>query len=637
MRVEDFDYEKESEDDEIVNLTEDRKRELISKIKDEIKDGHIALYKVLKIQKNNTELDFLFDWLEENEIELNGINSSLSGEKENYNHIPKMRQSIVPEPLAPEKQHELLVELDKLKQKGITNKSEEYRAIRNELVEHNMRLAQKIVAESYGYYKSFGLEINDMKQYAMEALIKAVEKFDVNKGFKFSSYATPTIRNGVMRGWINESKEHQMPQESRLVEFRMAKKTYEEKFNKELTDIEFLNLGRIQLEDGKAEIDILRDLLGIEEGSIKTFENYVKSKDMVSLDELIQKNEFEYNKKLENIANIDENNGKDRYSHIIVSQNGVNIESDELPIFRDDRNVEDTAIKSTLKDIMNKNIETLTPRESEVIRLRFGFDGKGERTLKEVAKKFERSSETIRQIEIKAGRKLRHPMRSRHLKDYVDNFTEGEIYIIDDETPKGQIVDGIKIEKMSEIKTKQVHKEKSKSIKENEDIKSEEVKDEPIIEQPKKEEVDSINIDEIKKAFEKSNEIKLNKSEDAGKEENEDILDELYEEDEVIQTDEEIIVQEEIQPQEIREEIQPQEIREEIQPQEVQEEIQEESSKSESEVEDLYSIIEAKLKAIEELNKMIKENLQEIEDEKEKRQKNQELRGKIKEVNDLIK
>ncbi len=626
MRVEDFDYEKESEDDETVNLTEDRKRELISEVKDKIMNKHIALYKALKIPKNKTELNFVFDWLEENEIELEGINSSLSGEKENYKHIPKMRQSIVPEPLAPEKQHELLVELDKLKQKGITNKSEEYRAIRNELVEHNMRLAQKIVAESYGYYKSFGLEINDMKQYAMEALIKAVEKFDVNKGFKLSSYATPTIRNGVMRGWINESKEHQMPQESRLVEFRMAKKTYEEKFNKELTDIEFLNLGRIQLEDGKAEIDILRDLLGIEEGSIKTFENYVKSKDMVSLDELIQENEFEYNKKLENIANIDENKGKDRYSHIIVSQNGVNIESDELPIFRDDRNVEDTAIKSTLKDIMNKNIETLTPRESEVIRFRFGFDGKGERTLKEVAKKFDRSSERIRQIEIKAERKLRHPMRSRHLKDYVDNFTEGEIYIIDDETPKGQIVDGIKIEKMSEIKTKQVHKEKSKSIKEkeNKDIKLEEVKDEPIIEQPKNEEFDSINIDEIKKAFEKSNEIKLNKSEDVGQEENEDIFDELYEEDDVIQTDEEIIVQEETQPQEVQEEIQPQEI-------------QEESSKLENEVEDLYSIIEAKLKAIEELNKMIKENLQEIEEEKEKKQKNKELQDKIKEVNDLIK
>ena len=633
MRVEDFDYEKESEDDEIVNLAEDRKRELISELRDKIMNKHIALYKALKIPKNKTELNFVFDWLEENEIELEGINSSLSGEKENYKHIPKMRQSIVPEPLAPEKQHELLVELDKLKQKGITNKSEEYRAIRNELVEHNMRLAQKIVAESYGYYKSFGLEINDMKQYAMEALIKAVEKFDVNKGFKLSSYATPTIRNGVMRGWINESQEHQMPQESRLVEFRMAKKTYEEKFNKELTDIEFLNLGRIQLEDGKAEIDILRDLLGIEEGSIKTFKNYVKSKDMVSLDELIQENEFEYNKKLENIANIDENKGKDRYSHIIVSQNGVNIESDELPIFRDDRNVEDTAIKSTLKDIMNKNIETLTPRESEVIRLRFGFDGKGERTLKEVAEKIDRSSERIRQIEIKAERKLRHPMRSRHLKDYVDNFTEGEIYIIDDETPKGQIVDGIKIEKMSEIKTKQVHKEKSKSIKEKENIKLEEIKDEPIIEQPKKGEVDSINIDGIKKAFEKNNEIKLNKSEYLGHEENEDILDELYEEDDVIQTDEEINVQEENQPQEIQEETQPQEVQEEIQ----QQEIREESSKSESEVEDLYSIIEAKLKAIEELNKMIKENLQEIEEEKEKKQKNKELQDKIKEVNDLIK
>lgn len=627
MRVDDFDYEKNSEEDEIENLTEDRKRKLISKIKDEVIDRHIALYKVLKIQKNNTELNFLFDWLEENEIELNGINSSLSGEKENYNHIPKMRQSIVPEPLSPEKQHELLVELDKLKKKGITNESEEYRTIRNELVEHNMRLAKKIVAESYGYYKSFGLEINDMNQYAMEALIKAVEKFDVNKGFKLSSYATPTIKNGVIRGWINESQAHQMPQESRLVEFRMAKKTYEEKFNKDLTDIEFLNLGRIQLEDGKAEVDILRDLLGIEEGSIETFKSYVKSKDKVSLEELIQENEFEYNKKLENIANIDENNGKDRYSHIIASQNGVNIEADELPIFRDDRNVEDTAIKNTLKDIkdiINKNLETLTPRESEVIRLRFGFDGKGERTLKEVAEKIDRSIERIRQIECKAERKLRHPMRSRHLKDYVDNFTEGETYIIDDETPKGQIVDGIKIEKMSEIKTKQVHKEKSKSIKEKENIKLEEVKDEPIIEQPKKEEVDSINIDEIKKAFEKSNEIKLNKSEDAGKEENEDILDELYEEDDVIQTDEEIIVQEETQLQEVQEEIQPQEI-------------QEESSKLENEVEDLYSIIEAKLKAIEELNKMIKENLQEIEEEKEKKQKNKELQDKIKEVNDLIK
>lgn len=619
MRVDDFDYEKKSEDDEIENLTEDRKIELISKLKDEIKDKHIALYKVLKIQKNNTELNFLFDWLEENEIDLNGINSSLSGEKENYNHIPKMRQSIVPEPLDPEKQYELFVELDKLKQRGVTNESEEYRAIRNELVEHNMKLAQKIVAESYGYYKSLGLETKDMTQYAMESLIKAVEKFDVNKGFKFSSYATPTIRYGVIRGWINESREHQMPQERHLTEFRMAKETYEKKFNKDLTDVEFLKLGKIQLEDGKAEIDILRDLLGIEEGSIETFTNYINYKDISSLDELIQENEIEYNKKIEDIVNIGENKGKDQYAHVVVNQNGVNIEADELPIFKDDKSVEYTVMRNNVTDILNKNLEHLTPRESEIIRLRFGLDGKGPKSLRKVAEKFDISAGRIGQIERKAIRKLRHPMLSRHLREYVDDIEYGEDpYIIDDETPEGQIVDGIKIEKMSEIKQSQVHKEKSPSIKredDKEDIKSKEIRDGHIIEQPKKEELDSINIEEIKKALEKNNEIELNKHEKVEQEENEEFLDELYEEEENIQNEEKIVIQEESQPQEI----------------------QEESIEPKTEHEDLCSKIEARLNAIEELNKMIKENLQEIEEEKEKRQKNKELQEKIKEVNDLIK
>ena len=606
MKVKDFDYEKIEEYEE--NLDEDRKKEIISELRDEIKNNHIALHKILNIQKSNAEIEFIFDWLEENEIDLNGINSSLSGEKENYRHTPKMRQSITPDALEENEQKALFIKLDELKQKGITNESEEYRAIRNQLVEHNMKLAKKVVGQSYGYYKKFGLEEKDMEQYAMEALITAVEKFDVNKGFKFSSYAFRVISNGVIRGWIRESREHQMPQEAYLAELRTAKRIYEKKFGRELTDIEFLNLQGAQIGDGNKEIDILRDLLGIEGSSAQTFRDYVNYKYMESLDELIEENEKKHKEKIEqDIINANVDNFKDIKEGEI--ENGVNIEADDLPFLKDERSVENTVITPYIVESIKQNMKSLNEKQKAVLTRRFGFDGKTPETLGEIAKKYNRSNERIRQVERIALRKLRHPMYSSSLvegekfSEYLENQ-----YIIDDEKRDGQIVDGIKIESFEESKpekkTNEPQKqEKAEDIVEDKQNTQLQEKEESANEN---EELEFVDIEDIKKAFNTGNETHLNEAEKDTDEENESILDELYEnevEDGIKITDEET---------------------------------KEEIGKEESKKANWHEVIEAKLNAIEELNRLIMDNLQEITDEKEKNKKNKDIQAKIREVNELI-
>ena len=124
MKIKDYDYYNEFDDEEQIN--DERKGELITKIKDNIVRGNISLHKILEISENDLEDDFIFKFLEENNITIGGIVGSLSGEFENYRHIPKMGQSYLPPVLESEEQEKLFIELDKLKRKGIDRSSSQY-------------------------------------------------------------------------------------------------------------------------------------------------------------------------------------------------------------------------------------------------------------------------------------------------------------------------------------------------------------------------------------------------------------------------------------------------------------------------------------------------------------------------------
>ena len=378
--------EKTSKNEDVKNVADESKTE--AQIKDEVKeivekakDGNMT-YAELATQLdsiNPDQIDTVFDKFEEMGVDLlkddfeeepdvNELENIEEVEELQYINLTNFDGINIDDPV-----RMYLREIGKIPLLSFEEELELAQKIlegdeeaKKRLSESNLRLVVSIAKK----YVGRGMLFLDLIQEGNMGLIKAVEKFDYTKGYKFSTYATWWIRQAITRAIADQARTIRIP-------VHMV-----ETINKLIRTSRLL-LQRLGREPSPEEI-----AAELEISVEKVMEIQKIAQDPVSLETPI---------------------GEEDDSHL-----GDFIQDDDSPAPQDAAAY--TMLKEQLEEVMN----TLTPREAKVLKLRFGLEDGKARTLEEVGKEFDVTRERIRQIEAKALRKLRHPSRSKKLKDYMN-------------------------------------------------------------------------------------------------------------------------------------------------------------------------------------------------------------------------
>ena len=324
------------------------------------------------------QIDKLYDNLESNGIEVNYLDSpdfaDIESEIEQYESAEDMEKMLIQEGLAIDDPVRMyLKEIGKVPL--LDNDAELVLAekmangdddAKKELVEANLRLVVSIAKR----YVGKGMFFLDLIQEGNLGLMKAVDKFDYRKGYKFSTYATWWIRQAITRAIADQARTIRIP--VHMVETIHKVSRYSRQLLQEY--------GR------EASAEEIAEKMGTSADKVREIMKIAQ--DPVSLETPI---------------------GEEEDTHL-----GDFIQDDDSPA------PAEAASYALLREQLNDVLHTLTPREEHVLKLRFGLDDGRTRTLEEVGKEFNITRERIRQIEAKALRKLRHPSRSKRLKDYLD-------------------------------------------------------------------------------------------------------------------------------------------------------------------------------------------------------------------------